>query len=266
MSQSVYKKMAVVMGELERIPKNGYNKEQRYNFASAEDIKDAARRAMAKHNLALVIELVDYEIVEVTARSGTVGTKLRGNLKFTLVCGDTGEVVVSIMPNEAIDWQDKAFSKLYTIGLKYFLINTFLISTGDEPDTDAGGTEQVVTHAKTKAARPPRPWQPGVLAEYMAGRVPELGGGDKPTPNRFKAAMAALNAVTNGKADHQHAIIARLFGQPSRGDLTAGQCEALIAWIGATPANEFQPSGVAIQEAAAFLEQPHDPDTDAAMA
>lgn len=177
----LYAKIAAVMGELQRIPKNGYNKEFRYQFATSEDIKDAARQAMAKHNLVLLMSLPEYDIIELTSKSGTIGTKLRGIVQYTLCCGDTGESVTIPMPNEAIDWQDKAFSKLYTIGLKYFLISQFQISTGDEiqddpdandkPEQIAGSTQKQAVQPKKQNGKTKPPTSPAELLEVINRRI-----------------------------------------------------------------------------------------------
>ena len=150
---SVYKKMALVMAEIGRIPKAGKNTKFNYDFVTAEDIKDVVRKAMAKHNLALLMNLTDYDLETIKTSGGGSGTKVRGNISYTLACGDTGESVTSIMPMEAIDYQDKVFSKLYTIGLKYFLIDTFCISTGDETDPDGETNAPTITEV-TKNKKP----------------------------------------------------------------------------------------------------------------
>jgi hypothetical protein len=271
----LYKKISAVMGELQRIPKNGKNKEQNYAYATAEDIKNETRKAMAKYNLSLLVELPDYEIIEITSRSGTTGTKLRGNIHYTLCCGDTGEIVTMIMPNEAIDWQDKSFSKLYTVGLKYFLINTFQISTGDEDDTDgASGVElsdqkqaqkrQVQKPAPAPAPQPaaapepakpatvpPRPWDAATLKERITASAAKLGNGEEADPTRRKVCVIALAALTGHNDNDRHAITSWLFGEPSTKNLKKGQVESLILWIGQD--NQGVPSEHAIKEAAAVL-------------
>jgi len=171
------------------------------------------------------------------------------------------------------------FARAMSNGAKWYCpdLSGGPLYTPDELGANVDGeTGEIVTEPEppkpAKRQWLARPWLPETLIDYMNSRVPELGNGDKPAQNRHKYAMSALGAVTNGNAEHQHAIIRRLFNQASRGDLSAGECEAIIAWIGATAENEWQPSSLAVQEAAAFLEQPalvgndRDPDTDAAMA
>lgn len=139
----LFGKMAAVMGDINRLAKTGTNKDQHYDYATSEDVKELIRPLLAKHNLAMFLSLPEFEAIDVTSGRGTQGTKIRGRLEFTIACGDTGEMITRSIWMEAIDWQDKAFSKLYTIGEKYFLINTFLISTGDENDPDGDKGEDI---------------------------------------------------------------------------------------------------------------------------
>jgi|GEM_PF-4547377 len=55
---------------------------------------------------------------------------------YTLACGDTGATITTRWTGEAADSQDKGINKAATAALKYWLLKTFLISTGDE-DPDA---------------------------------------------------------------------------------------------------------------------------------
>lgn len=175
----LFSKMAAVMGELTRIPKNGFNKDQNYQFATSEDIKQAVREAMANNKLCLFVDMPEYESSEIIARSGTKGTRIRGRMVFTICCGETGEEMERSLWGEATDYQDKAFNKLYTTLEKYFLISTFLISTGDDNDSDSSNVEQIAEVSPPriqKSAQKPKPEAPlvgfpAIVAEVNA----ELG-------------------------------------------------------------------------------------------
>ena len=191
---SVYKKMALVMGEINRVPKNGRNAKFNYDFATAEDVKDVVRKAMSKHNLALLIDLPEYEI-ETFKTTNATGTRVRGNIIYTLACGETGATVTTSMPMEAVDYQDKVFSKLYTIGLKYFLINTFAISTGDEiaDDPDAEGETAAVTQKQTKKQPKKQPPPPKATAPTSPDELMTLANDNLET--EYLSPVHMLNAI-----------------------------------------------------------------------
>lgn len=134
----LYAKIANVMADVKRVEKRGRNDHFKYDFVTAEDVKDLVRPLLAKHGLAL---LPTIEGMERETKGNQVLTRL--TVSFTLACGETGETVTSLWHGEALDNQDKGINKALTAVLKYYLINTFQVSTGDEADPDAGqGTPQ----------------------------------------------------------------------------------------------------------------------------
>jgi hypothetical protein len=70
------------------------------------------------------------------------------HMRFTLVCGETGETMACDWFGESTDYGDKSVNKAATAAEKYWLINTFLLST-TEPDAD----EETVIH-ETPAPAP----------------------------------------------------------------------------------------------------------------
>lgn len=127
----LYAKMARVMGRVTRVKESGKH-QQGWRYATSEDVKDVVRVAMAEEGLALFYNLDQFDEIEQDK-----GYRVRGCIEFTIACGETGETVTSKVWGEAVDYGDKALNKLYTTTEKYFLKTTFLISSGDEVDSDA---------------------------------------------------------------------------------------------------------------------------------
>lgn len=131
----LYAKLARVMQELERVPKNGYNSQHQYYFATDADVLDAIRGQLGKLGVAFLPRMID---VTQTPNGKAVNTLVR--FEFTFACADSGATWKSEWQGESIDWSDKGISKAATLGLKYFLLKTFMISTGDsdeDPDADS---------------------------------------------------------------------------------------------------------------------------------
>ena len=131
---TLYGKMAKVMGRLTRIKESGRHS-QGWKYATSEDVKDAVRVAMSEEGLALLVNLKSHEIVTLDK-----GVLVRGTMEFTICCSETGATVTRQLVGEAADQakvSDKAFYKLYTTLTKYFLRTTFLISSGEELDSDS---------------------------------------------------------------------------------------------------------------------------------
>jgi hypothetical protein len=128
---TLYAKLARVMGKVQRIEKNGHNSFHNYDYATATDIYEGVRAALAEENVAFLPDMVKAE---------HEGIHTRLEFDFYFVCGDTGAVKVCRWVSEADDKGDKGINKAVTFAVKYFLIATFLIATGDvaeDPDNAA---------------------------------------------------------------------------------------------------------------------------------
>lgn len=141
----LYGRMAAVMGRLERIPKRGFNQHFKYQFVTDSDVLDTVRMAMAAEGVCLFVSMTNVQ---------QDNKRTIVNLQFTFADGESGQSVTVAWVGEAMDTQDKGIAKAATSALKYCLLKTFLISTGDEPDTDSDGP-QVITPPKPRPQGPP---------------------------------------------------------------------------------------------------------------
>jgi hypothetical protein len=129
---NLYLKIARVMGSLSRLPKSGWNKHFKYHFVTDADVADAVRERLAAERIAFFASMVNHT---------KTGDHTEAVFEFTFVCADTGETMKCQWAGEAIDKQDKGLSKAATSAEKYFLLKTFMLSTGestDDPDSSAG--------------------------------------------------------------------------------------------------------------------------------
>lgn len=129
----LYGKLARVMGKCKRVKKDGENKYHGYKYATAADVADEVRGYLADENVAFFAEMgsktVDDGVWVVT-------------FYFTFACGDTGASVTRAWASEGAaanskGRDDKGLNKAATTAEKYFLLKTFILSAGDEPDSDA---------------------------------------------------------------------------------------------------------------------------------
>lgn len=125
--QSIYKKIGKVMSAVVRVPKNGYNSFHKYNYTTESDLTESIRPILQEAGLAFFSNVLEQE------REGEF-TKVK--MEFTLADMDSGEVIKSTYWGEGQDKGDKGLYKAYTGATKYFLMKTFLIPTGDDPEAD----------------------------------------------------------------------------------------------------------------------------------
>lgn len=128
---TLFRKLANVMGKIGRIPKAGENTFHHYTYATASDVADAIRKAMAEENIAFLVDMV-----EIRQEPLQKGIRTHAKFEFTFACGETGATVTRHWTAEADDTGDKGINKVATAAEKYFLMKTFIVSTEDEPDTD----------------------------------------------------------------------------------------------------------------------------------
>jgi hypothetical protein len=136
------KKKAMVTAQVERIPKNGYNKFHNYQYSTESDVKDGIRPILAEVGLSLTPQLVHDEKILVDTKQGKQWLHTI-EMEFTLTDVETGYMEIVRSKGEGTDTSDKGIYKAYAGCIKYYLINNFQISTGEkENDPEAGDTEQ----------------------------------------------------------------------------------------------------------------------------
>ncbi|MDE3095785.1 MAG: ERF family protein [Chloroflexota bacterium] len=120
-------KLAKLLGEIQRVPKNGYNSFHKYQYATESDLTDHVRPLLAKAGVIIMPSVLSYE------REGEIG---RLTMKFTFIDAESGETFETVGIGEGQDKGDKCAYKCMTGAVKYMLMKTFLIATGDDPEQD----------------------------------------------------------------------------------------------------------------------------------
>ncbi|MGB9791326.1 MAG: ERF family protein [Thermacetogeniaceae bacterium] len=140
-------KLAQVMSEVQSVPKKGYNDFHKYNYVMEADLLEAIRDKLAQKKV-FIFSSVDELIQE--------GTLTTVKMTFTFVDGESGEQFSVTYYGTGDDKGDKGAYKAYTGALKYFLMKTFLVPTGDDPEADTetdqraeGKVVPLPTHAET---------------------------------------------------------------------------------------------------------------------
>lgn len=129
--RSLIRKLAEVMGDVERVPKSGRNDFHKYDYATEADIVSAVRAGMASRLLMMVPTVLSDTWVD--RQKGRL-VKLR--VRFTVHDGESGEEMSFEVLGEGEDQSDKATYKAMTGAVKYALLKLFLIPTGDDPEQD----------------------------------------------------------------------------------------------------------------------------------
>lgn len=130
--KNLYMKMANVMKEIRTVKQNGWNEYNKYNYATEKDLLDEVKPLLLDNGLIVVPNVLEQQ------KTGDIATV---KIEFTLIDIDSGEELKTVFFGEGQDKGDKATYKAYTGATKYYLMKTFLIPTGDDPEADKGQTE-----------------------------------------------------------------------------------------------------------------------------
>lgn len=131
---SLVRKLANVMGAIERVPKTGLNKFHNYSYATESDITAAVRAAMSEQGVMMVPTLEKMEWAEVTTSKGGKERLCTASYLFTILDADSDAKIEFRNISQGQDAGDKAAYKAATGAVKYALLKLFLIPTGDDPE------------------------------------------------------------------------------------------------------------------------------------
>lgn len=168
-----YGRIAAAMLEAKKVTKSSRNTSQNYNFASAETILDATREALLKRAIVLLPSVTGVEEHEIESNSGTAGTRVVLDMKFTFLGHGDGEKWECSWKGEGQDYGDKAYGKAYTNALKTFIRSAWLLPTEhDDPEGSDPGTRR----AKGSDAPPLPVWAQQASKERWAEGWEHLSG------------------------------------------------------------------------------------------
>ncbi len=168
---TLYAKLAVILGEVARIPKSGKHQQPVYRYATNEDVLDTVRPLLAAQNIAFFASMVECSQAAEPTKSGDTQTRTHVVVEFTFADAESGEVVAMRWHGESLEKGDKGINKAATQAKKYFLLNTFLISTGDlqeDPDADAL-PEPAADRMKSAPTNGEEGWPSAKLIEELIG-------------------------------------------------------------------------------------------------
>ena len=118
-------------GVLKKCGKNDYD---HYSYFSEAQYKELFTELFSNAKLELSFNELEYNTFTGSEKQAN-GRMPR--LEFILTDIETGFYEVTTITGEGIDKGDKAGYKAYTGALKYYLANTFMVATGDDPEKDS---------------------------------------------------------------------------------------------------------------------------------
>ena len=189
------RKLAMVLSEVHRVPKNGRNDFHHYDYVTESDLVDHIRDKLAQLGVAIFPSVREHEIAEMEDQRKRTVYLTTVTLDVTLIDGESGDMMTTTWVGQGMDQGDKGYYKAYTGALKYFLLKTFLISTGDDPERDEAP-------APSRPSTPPAGAHAGTSAAPAArSHAPEPQNGPTLPEPRFSARAQELEHLLDESVD-----------------------------------------------------------------
>ena len=146
---TIYQRMAAITRTVEAIKKEKVNKQgDGFKYRGIDDVMNALHDAFSENGVFIMPEAIDRVEVERKSMSNRALFYVTQTIKFRFI-GEAGDEVSAIVKGTAMDSGDKADNKCLSIGLKYALLQAFLIPTEELIDPDSVSHE-----VKTEPLKP----------------------------------------------------------------------------------------------------------------
>jgi hypothetical protein len=139
--KSLYAKLAEVMSEVGYVEKRGYNSFHGYKYVTEADLVDAVRAKLAARNVVVIPSLSTIDERPFKTSKGKDSVITTARIAYTFCDGDSGETHTAMWAGAGEDPADKGLYKAMTGSEKYFLMKSFMIATGDDPERDEASSE-----------------------------------------------------------------------------------------------------------------------------
>jgi hypothetical protein len=165
-TKGIYKALANIMQEVNSLPKNGWNTNEKYKYLQIDDLYEMLHPLFAKNRVFLSHEVIATKESTRKARGGWDNFYIEMTIKINFITDDGSSHSV-ITQSHAMDNGDKAYNKAITAAYKYALIPMFLLVTGEKIDTE----NEQEPDKETKKTPNPDPWGEihGWLKENIVG-------------------------------------------------------------------------------------------------
>jgi hypothetical protein len=128
-------KLAQVRRRIGYVQKRGHNERFNYSYVTASDIAGSVGDILAELGVVVIPSLEEISYESTAGREGAT-PMARVIMAYTFCDVESGEEVVATAAGQGLDAGDKAPYKAMTGALKYALLQTFLLATGDDPEDE----------------------------------------------------------------------------------------------------------------------------------
>lgn len=131
---NIYQRLNAVMQDVEYIQKSAKTVNGQYRFVSHDQVIGVLHKPITKHGIAVIPSILEHE------KQGTT-TTLKIQVSFVNI-DEPSDRVDTIYFGYGVDGGDKGIGKAISYAVKYAMLKTFCLETGDDPDYTPDMTPQ----------------------------------------------------------------------------------------------------------------------------
>jgi hypothetical protein len=131
-------KLAEVRRRIGYVQKRGHNERFNYSYVTAADIAGSVGDLLAELGVVVIPKLEEISYESAAVNRGDAIRMARVVMAYTFADVDSGEEIIAKVAGQGLDPGDKAPYKAMTGALKYALLQSFLLATGDDPEDERG--------------------------------------------------------------------------------------------------------------------------------
>ena len=197
-------KFAEVRRRLGYVQKRGHNERHNYSYVTAADLAGSVGDILAELGVVVIPQLQSISTEPPRSSSERIA---RIVMNYRFVDAKSGEELTVRVAGEGADAGDKAPYKAMTGALKYALLQSFLLATGDDPEDEradsrtALGAERVITPEQVRE---------------LQGLIEETGTELERVLAYYR--IAALSEMTEGSYRRALELLNRKLTKQSRGE------------------------------------------------
>jgi len=204
---SIYGKIATISGYLGRIPKNGHNNFNNYDYVLESDLVEWIKYYLAAARILIFPETFrvhDVYTFEGQLRDGKPRDILTDNIVvYRVVDGRDGESFTFEVNGQGSDPRDKGSNKASTSAMKFAYMRLFNISSGEDAEGDEAGDQRAaVGTGQVESVK---------LTESTAEGAGRGGKQEKASGTQIKAVSNLSNQLDLGAAGLVR-VIERILG------------------------------------------------------
>ena len=160
----IYGAISAAMADITAVGKDKLNQQQGFKFRGIDDVMNAMKPVLAKHQIFTVPTVLEQTRETKTTRNGSEMRYSILKMAFSFYAPD-GSHVDAVTLGEGMDSGDKASNKAMAIAYKYALFQVFCIPTEEMIDPDAETPEPTKAAESKPAESKPAEGKPQAAAK-----------------------------------------------------------------------------------------------------